>query len=87
MPEPGPSHAICLNAHRACARRAGCGVINNDHSHFDELTSFRMADDELFPGIAGKNFFMVVTILVLDQKIVIPQQSVNLLWVKLPHLE
>jgi hypothetical protein len=63
------------------------GVMNKDHSHLDKLTLFKAADDELFPGVAGKFFFSVVTILVLDQKIVIPEKGINFLWEKLPHLK
>jgi hypothetical protein len=48
---------------------------------------FGAADDEWLPGITGKFFFIIATVLVLDHKTVIPEQGINFLWKKLSHLE
>jgi hypothetical protein len=48
---------------------------------------FRAADDELLRGITGKFSFIVAAVLVLDQKTVIPEQGIDLLGEKLPHVE
>ena len=66
---------------------AGCGVMSKNLSHVDKLTLFRVTDDELLRGIAEKFFFIIAAVLVLDHETVIPEQGINFLWKKLPHLE
>jgi hypothetical protein len=44
---------------------------------------FSTANDELLPEIAGKFFFTVVAVLVLNQKIVVLEQGIDFLWEKL----
>jgi hypothetical protein len=58
----------------------------NDPSFYG-LTLFGAADDELFPGMTGKFFFIVVAILMLYQKTVVPEHGINFLREKLPHLK
>jgi hypothetical protein len=54
-------------------------VVGRNHRSFNRLTLFGAADDQLFPGITGKSYFIVVAILVLDQKTVVPEQGINFL--------
>lgn len=68
-------------------QRAGCGVMSKSPSCFDKLALCRTADDQLLRSIAGKFLFIVAAVLVLNHKTVIPEQGINFLWKKLPHLE
>lgn len=64
-----------------------CGLMRRGYPPLYRLTLFRAADDELFRGFTVKSFFIIVTVLVLDQKTVVTEKGINFLGEKLPHLK